>query len=817
MSAPTMTPMMRQYFEIKHNYTDCILFFRLGDFYEMFFDDATLAAKLLDLTLTGRGKDENRVPMCGIPHHSAEQYISKLVKIGHKVAICDQIEDASESKGITKRDVTRVITPGTAINDTVIESESNNYLLAITHSKSGLWGVSFVDNSTGEFCCAVFETDTQLKAFTDQLDPQECLIDDSISQDLELHCLVNNVTMLTQERSKEQFLDHFSITHLTAFGLNDSVEAIPAAWSIITYLKQMHHNQLNHINLCRPLFYKDQMKIDKVSIRNLELLTPIQSDQKQGSLFWVINKTKTSMGARLLKQWLKQPLNRLSEINSRHDSLEVIKNDLLSREEIREQLQQIYDLERLLARIASDYHNPRDLLALKESLLAIFDLATILEQLDSPRLTEMADFFKEINNPKHVFNEIVALINKAIVEPAPLLISQVNFIKDGFNPELDDLKQSFQDIKNWITSLEEKEQKATGIRTLRVGFNKVFGYYFQVSKGQTDAVPEHYIRKQTLTNAERYITPELKEKETILLQGEDKQLELEQQLYKTIIQAITKHIHLLQECAKLVAELDCFQSLASIAQQYNYCRPRFNSESAHTLELIQSRHPVLEKQQPQQTIANDVFLDQDNLIMLITGPNMAGKSTLMKQVALTCVLAQMGSFVPAEKATLSLVDQLFTRIGASDNIVEGQSTFMVEMTETAHILNNATEKSLILLDEIGRGTSTYDGIAIAGSVLFYLHNTTKSRCLFATHYHELAQLPRQLGQLTNYSMAIVEENNQLAFTYKLVKGAADKSYGVHVATMAGLPKAVISQASAMLESFEATSTQPKVDGQLVLF
>lgn len=817
MTTPAMTPMMRQYVSVKENYQDCIVFFRLGDFYEMFFDDAILVSKTLDLTLTGRGKDDNRVPMCGVPHHSSEQYISKLVKRGYKVAICDQVEDASESKGITKRDVTRVITPGTAINDSVLLSDSNNYLMAIVQHKQGCYGVSFVDNSTGEFKCARVEKEDQLKQFIDQLDPKECLVDPTFTSPFKLDCIITKTSMLPISRSKECFLDHFNLSHLTSFGLSDLEDALPAAWAILSYLKHMHHEQLSHITHCKAVTYLEFMKIDKISIKNLELLSSLHQDKKEGSLFWVLNKTKTTMGSRLLRQWIKQPLNQLDPIESRLDAVDALKADLLTREEVRDQLHQMYDLERLLARIASDYHNPRDLLALKESLLATFELSTILDQLDCPRLNEMATFFKDINNPDHVFHQIVSVINNAIVDPAPLLISQVNFIKDGYNDELDSLKQSFQDIKDWIASLEEKEQQATGIKTLRVGFNKVFGYYFQVSKGQTDAVPEHYIRKQTLTNAERYITPELKEKETILLHGEEKQLELEQQLYKSLIKSITAQMSYLQQCASWIAELDCYQSAATVAQQYNYCRPRFDTSSTSTFSLTQSRHPVLEKQQPQQTIANDITLNENDLIMLITGPNMAGKSTLMKQVALIAVMAQMGCFVPAHDARLSLVDQLFTRIGASDNIVEGQSTFMVEMTETAYILNNATQKSLILLDEIGRGTSTYDGIAIAGSVLFYLHNQTQARCLFATHYHELAQLPSQLPRLSNFSMAIVETENQLAFTYNLIKGAADKSYGIHVATMAGLPQPVIGQATTMLSSFETTHHQPKQNGQLVLF
>lgn len=815
--ASSHTPMMRQYLDIKEQYKDCILFFRLGDFYEMFFEDATLCAKELDLTLTGRGKDENRIAMCGVPHHASEQYISRLIKKGFKVAICEQIEDASESKGITKRDVTRVVTPGTVISDTVIESDSNHYLMAIYAASAGLYGVSFVDNSTGEFKLCSFRSTEQLIRFIQHIDPKECLVDPHLTIELSLNCLSTSTPMSSVDSAKEDFLMHFQLSHLNSFGLAELEPVIPAAWAIITYLKQLHHSDCSHITRCSPFKDSQFMMMDTVTVRNLELVRPLHPDQRQGSLFWVLNQTKTTLGSRLLKQWLKQPLQNQEAIDQRLDCVESLKQDLLSREEIREQLKQVYDLERLLSRIASDYHNPRDLIALKESLQAIYDLAGILSHCDCSRFVEMTDFFEYINDEEHPFNTIISLITAAIEEPAPPSISQVNFLKTTYDPALEELKASFQTIKDWIGTLEAKERQSTGIKTLKVGFNKVFGYFFQVSKGQSQSVPDHYIRKQTLTNAERYITPELKEKETILLHGEEKQLELEQRLYKSLIKTITNHSDLLQECARLVAELDCYQSLASIAQQQHYCRPTFTSQQSHLIDLTDSRHPVLAKQASQNTISNRIFLSEDSHIMLITGPNMAGKSTLMKQVALTVIMAQMGSFVPAKSASLSLVDHVFTRIGASDNLVEGQSTFMVEMTETAYILNNATQHSLVLLDEIGRGTSTYDGMSIAGSVLFHLHNQLKSRCLFATHYHELTQLSAPLSAVCNMSMAIVEDDTGIAFTYELVKGPADKSYGVHVATMAGLPSSVIGQAKEMLASFESGDTICKSVGQLSLF
>ncbi|RAP32285.1 DNA mismatch repair protein MutS [Candidatus Marinamargulisbacteria bacterium SCGC AG-414-C22] len=811
------TPMMKQYCSIKEEHQDCILFFRLGDFYEMFFDDAITAAKELDLTLTGRGKDENRIPMCGAPHHACEQYIAKLIRKGYKVAICDQVEDANESKGITKREVTRIVSPGTAISDAVIEADTNNYLVALFQCSDGSFGLSYADNSTGEFKCAHLADWTNVTLFLDRLAPKECLIQEGLSLSDYPDILRNTTSFLTPVRAKEELLSHFQLNHLQSFGLQDHEHIIPAAWAIIDYLKKMHHSDLPHITQCHVHFDNQCLLIDKLSVRNLELITPLSQDQKQGSLFWVLNKTKTALGARLLKQWIRSPLYDVSLIEHRLDAVESLKNDLLSREEIRDQLSLVYDLERLLTRISSDYHNPRDILALKESLTAALELTPILVHLTGHNLDHITAFFQEISAENHPFQQLISTIEQALVEPAPTTISQVGFIKPGYNSELDDLTLSFKTIKDWIATLEEKEREATGIKTLKVGFNKVFGYFFQVSKGQTDHVPDHYIRKQTLTNAERYISPELKEKETILLHGEEKQLVLEQALFKELLITIRDHISILQRTARYIAELDCYQSLAMVSQQNNYCRPSFTATTHAELELVDARHPVLEKQGQQHVIANSLTLNNDRFFQLITGPNMAGKSTFMKQVAVIVIMAQCGCFVPATSARLRCVDKLFTRIGASDNLVEGQSTFMVEMTETAHILHNATAHSLILLDEIGRGTSTYDGMAIAGAVMTYIHDNIKAMTLFATHYHELTQLADQLQHVFNASMAIHEENGKLAFTYQIVEGPADKSYGVHVAEMAGLPTPVINQATQMLASFEATAQQPQVDGQLVLF
>ena len=588
---------------------------------------------------------------------------------------------------------------------------------------------------------------------------------------------------------------------------------MPAAWAIIDYLFTTQKHALSQLTSCTLYNESNTLILDAQTIRNLELFSSLYTTTQQGSLFEVMNKTKTAMGARCLKQWCLQPLTQCNLITERYDAVEALKNDLLSREEIREQCQPIYDLERLLSRIVSNGNNPRDIVGLKESLRHCLELGTILTHFNDTILSKKATFFTQLNQPNHPLHALLSTIDNAIVEQAPTTITKVNFIAANYNAELDSLTQSFKDIKDWIGSLEAKEQERTGIKTLRVGFNKVFGYYFQVSKGQTAAVPEHYIRKQTLTNAERYITPELKDKETILLHGEEKQLTLEQTLFSELVTMIKNQSETIQTIAHQLAELDCLQSLATIAQQYNYCRPTL-TDNQHQCELIEARHPVLEKQQSQQVVPNSVELTPDNFMLLITGPNMAGKSTVMKQVALITIMAQMGSFVPATSATIGWVDRCFTRIGAADNLAQGQSTFMVEMTETATILHNATERSLILLDEIGRGTSTYDGMSIAGAVMSYIHSQIKARTLFATHYHELTSITKECDKVKNMSMAIQEQEGQLSFTYKLIHGSADKSYGIHVAQMAGLPTGVVDYAKQLLDTLESS---PSAQQQLVLF
>ena len=816
--APHMTPMIRQYLGIKEQHQDAILFFRLGDFYEMFMEDAKVASKALDLTLTGRGKDEARIPMCGVPYHAADAYIQRLVQLGFKVAICEQTSEATEGKGITERAVTKIITPGTNISSDSLDPSENNYIVAINQEKESAFGLAFLDASTGDFHVATCDTKHDLDNLVRRLNPKELLLQDDLSTELTFpeSLLINKTPMLTHARAEEELSAFFNVNQLSSFGIDQFELAYPSAWAVVDYLKYTQKHSLSQLTTCLG-YHSDQFCIvDAVSIRNLELLTPLFSSQKSGSLYWVLNHSKTAMGARQLKQWITQPLCDIEQINHRLDAVESLKNDLLSREEIREQLKQVYDIERLMTRIASHSNNPRDLIALKESLIAFKDLAAILSHQSGKHCKQMADFFTNSSADGQPIQDIITTIEAAIKDDAPISSSSGNVIKAGFSNELDELLLSFKSIKDWIAGLEQKEKEATGIKSLKVGFNKVFGYYFQVSQGQIDAVPEHYIRKQTLTNAERYITPELKEKETILLHGEEKQIALEQSLYRDITQSILAHISLIQKAARYIAELDCYQSLATAAQKNNYTRPRINTHT-YELKLKESRHPVLEKQHPEKVISNDISCDNESHIFLITGPNMAGKSTLMKQVAITVLMAQMGSFVPADEATISICDRIFTRIGASDNLSEGQSTFMVEMTETATILHNASANSLILLDEIGRGTSTYDGMSIAGAVLRYIHDDIKARTFFATHYHELSSISDHCSACKNMSMAIQEYKGSLSFTYKYTEGPADKSYGVHVAEMAGLPKKVLNEAATLLNLYESQSKNEQNHNQLTLF
>ncbi len=760
--------MLKQYQAIKSQHRDSILFFRLGDFYEMFLDDAKVASKELELTLTGRGKDENRIAMCGVPFHAADGYILKLINKGYKVAVCEQVEDPALAKGLTRREVVRVVTPGTVMGVGHLEEAEQNYLLAMGNGGDhGGRPYAYVDASTGEFRIGVGDASW--------IQARETIEAEGISED----------------QAEEELKRHFGVQSLSAFGIEDYRAAYPAAWAILRYLKETQKHHLPQITRLLPYRSRDSLYMDPTTIRNLELV------EKTGSLFWVLDATKTAMGARRLKQLIRHPFIDDVMINQRLDAVEALIGDLLSREEIREILGQVYDLERLLSRIVSGHHNPRDVVALRDSLRALKEMGGVLDAFGSS-LSQGERVIREFD-----FGVLDVLDRGIVDDPAPHL-RDGGYIKSGFSEELDQLNLSFKTIREWIAGLEDVERQRTGIKSLKVGFNKVFGYYFTIPNAQQDKVPADYIRKQTLVGAERYITPELKEKESILLHGEEKQIELEAEIYLEIVAEIQKVIPDLQELARVVADLDCLQSLATVSQRNRYCRPRF--APGLKLEIKNGRHPVLEKKSGMSYIPNDIHF-KDIRFALITGPNMAGKSTLMRQIALTVVMAQMGCFVPADSATLSMVDKLFTRIGAMDNLYLGQSTFMVEMLETAAILNQATSQSLIILDEIGRGTSTFDGMSIAYAVSEHIHEKIGARTFFATHYHELSVLEERLKGFKNFSMKIREHNDRVIFDYKFIEGPADKSYGIHVAQMAGLPKSVVDRANQILEQFEAGEKQ----------
>ena len=800
------TPMLRQYSQIKQQHDDAILFFRLGDFYEMFDTDAHVAAKALSLTLTGRGKDENRIAMCGVPHHAADAYIAKLVTQGFKVAICEQVEEADQSKGLTERAVTKIITPGTVTDDALLDEAQNNYLMAVTKTATEQLGYSVCDISTGQLYCGL-STAEALPTLLAQYHVKELIITPAISGPFPDHILVNTAPDISPDAATTQLQSQFNISSLSAFGLDSLTDALPSCATLLNYLKQTQKSAIGQLTKITPIQSDDYMGLDHATIHNLELIgTP-----DKPNLVQILNHTKTAMGARQLRHDISHPLKSVARIEKRLNAVAALRDDLLSREEIRESLHAVYDLHRLITRISAHTHNPRDLMALCQSLTAITALPSTLAHI--PVLSDLAKALSEASEPNGLIDTIAAAITTTIVEDPPATIRDGDIIKPGVDEALDKLKQSFKDIKDWIATLEPQQRDATGIKALKVGYNKVFGYYFECPKGSIDKIPEHYIRKQTLTNAERYITPELKEKETILLNGQTQQIEKETELYTTLLTQLNAHTAKLQDLAERIAALDVTQSLATAAQKYNYTRPTFDTNSATTLTIENGRHPILEHQHEVTFIANDISMDIDK-IFLITGPNMAGKSTVMRQVALISLMAHIGSFVPADTCHLSPIDQLFTRIGAMDNLYAGQSTFMVEMLESANILNNATTNSLIILDEIGRGTSTVDGMSLAGAITDHIATTIQARTLFATHYHELLDYFESTAAIGTYSMDIIEDGDAIIFTYKLIKGAANKSFGIHVAKMAGIPAPVIQKAEELLATLEQAPSQTS---QLSLF
>ena len=801
-----LSPMMQQYMGIKEEYRDCILFFRLGDFYEMFFEDAKTASRELELTLTGKNCGlEERAPMCGVPFHSADTYIARLVEKGYKVAICEQVEDPSQTKGIVKREVIRVVTPGTVISQNMLKETENNYIASV-YSTGEKTGIAYCDVSTGEIYAANIPDDNSFETLLNELvkiNASEILINEDTPANLEEIRLNTNAYFnqlpdeyYNERAIEENILRQFKVKALLGLGLEDGSAAFYALGAMLQYLHETQKNSLEHITWLQLYEMGTHMSLDKATIKNLELTETLFEKKVQGSLLGVLDKTSTAMGGRKLKQWLKEPLNNVSEINDRLDAVEVLADDFLICNNIKTNLKQIYDFERLSGRIACGNANGKDLIALRNSCYVLPEIKSDIAQQGSSLLDQLNE---EINDLKQVHD----LIDASIVEEPPFTIKEGGVIKEGYSAELDQLKDSIKDAQQWIAGLEGTERERTGIKNLKVGFNKVFGYYLEITKSYYDQIPENYIRKQTLTNAERFITPELKEMESLVLNAEAKINQMEYELFTDIREQIQTHIREIQQTSAAISALDVLVSFAQVSQQNNYVKPVI--DHGDEIRIEKGRHPVIE-----QTIrngvfvSNDLYLDRDkDSLLLITGPNMAGKSTYMRQTAIIVLMAQAGCFVPAESAHIGLVDRIFTRIGASDNLSQGQSTFFVEMSELAYILNSATEKSLIILDEIGRGTSTYDGLSIAWAAAEHLCNSKKQvRTLFATHYHEMTSLEGHMPGLRNLNVDVAEENGNVVFLHKIIEGSASRSYGIHVAKLAGVPATLLERASEKLEELE---------------
>ncbi|MCD8120255.1 MAG: DNA mismatch repair protein MutS [Lachnospiraceae bacterium] len=800
--------MMQQYLETKKQYPDCILFYRLGDFYEMFFDDALVVSKELELTLTGKSCGlEERAPMCGVPHHAADGYINRLVKNGHKVAIVEQMEDPALAKGLVKREVIRIVTPGTTIDAAALDETKNNYLMCIV-SLDGGFGIATVDVSTGDFYVTDVDTLRLLSDEINKFTPSEIICNNALSiSGLDLEDLKNRLGITVYllddwyfafDLAERNLKEHFHVSMLAGLGLDIYPGGTVAAGALLQYLTEMQKNSLEQLTHITPYSTNRYMVLDTSTRRNLEITETLREKQKRGSLLWVLDKTKTAMGARMLRSWLEQPLLHKEDIKKRQDAIEDLNAHVITRDEMREYLNSVYDLERLISRIAYRNANPRDFIAFKNSVAMVPPIRTLLLEFDNAMFRELYDRMDELRDLKD-------LIEASIVDDPPIQIKEGDIIKDGYLEEIDELRRAKTEGKDWLAQLEAKEREATGIKNLKIKFNKVFGYYIEVTNSFRDLVPEHYIRKQTLTNAERYMTPELKELEDKILGAEDKLISLEYRVFQDIRDKVAAEIVRIQETAKAVAALDVFASLAYVAERNDYVRPKINENGI--LQIRNGRHPVVEKMMSGgMFVPNDTLLDnRDNRISVITGPNMAGKSTYMRQTALIVLMAQIGSFVPAEEANLGICDRIFTRVGASDDLASGQSTFMVEMTEVANILRNATKNSLLVLDEIGRGTSTFDGLSIAWAVIEHISDRKLlgAKTLFATHYHELTELEGKLDGVHNYCIAVKEHGDDIVFLRKIIRGGADKSYGIQVAKLAGIPDSVIQRAKELVEELSS--------------
>lgn len=798
-----LTPMMKQYMEIKAQYKDCILFYRLGDFYEMFFEDALTASKELEITLTGKdcGQAE-RAPMCGVPYHAVDIYLNKLIEKGYKVAICEQVEDPKTTKGIVKREVIRIVTPGTNLNIQALDETKNNYLMCIVYFGDS-FGISTADVSTGDYYVTEVDSGKKLIDEITKYAPAEIIHNDYFMMSgVDLEDIKNRLGISVSVLDKwytdealcsDKLKNHFHVSVLDGLGISDYPAGTIAAGALLQYLYETQKNALTHLTHLTPYNSGKYMIIDSATRRNLELLETLREKQKRGSLLWVLDKTKTAMGARLLRTFIEQPYVDAVQIEARLDAVEELSNDMITREELREYLNPIYDLERLISRISYKSANPRDLIAFKNSLAMIPHVKYLMESFKSG---ELAKTYAQLDS----LEDICSLIEAAINDDPPLALKDGGIIKEGFNEDIDKYRGAKTEGKQWLSELEAREKEKTGIKNLRIKYNKVFGYYLEVTNSYKDLVPKDWTRRQTLANAERYITPELKELEDIILGAEDKLFSLEYDIFSAIRDKIAGEVLRIQQTAKALAKIDVYASLAHVACAGGYVRPKINTKGR--IDIKGGRHPVVEKMTGDGFIDNDTYLDSDKHRMaIITGPNMAGKSTYMRQTALIVLMAQIGSFVPASYADIGIVDRIFTRVGASDDLASGQSTFMVEMTEVANILRNATKNSLVVLDEIGRGTSTFDGLSIAWAVVEYISNPKLigAKTLFATHYHELTELEGKLDSVHNYCIAVSEQGDDIIFLRKIVKGGADKSYGIQVAKLAGVPAPVIERAKDLVE------------------
>ncbi|KMM38629.1 DNA mismatch repair protein MutS [Guptibacillus hwajinpoensis] len=801
------TPMMEQYLRIKAEYQDAFLFFRLGDFYEMFFDDATRASKELEITLTSRdGGEQGRIPMCGVPYHAADNYISQLVTKGYKIAICEQTEDPKQAKGVVRREVVQLITPGTVMSDHLIKEKENNYIVAISEFEDDTFALAANDLTTGESMATILAGDHhEVIGELSNLAPREVVVN---SESVELSNAIQERMTVTISIEDDTRIPE-TLTPLSDH--IDQPKLLHVFGRLLQYLIRTQKRSMDHLQPLRHYHISQYMKLDVNSKRNLELVETIRDKKRTGSLVWFLDSSVTAMGGRLLKQWVERPLLKQREIEKRQELVETLMKQFFERETIREQLQGVYDLERLAGKVAFGNLNARDLVQLRKSLEKIPEIKQAVSSLDNP-------YAKELGEEILPCEELVKLLQDAIEDNPPLSVKEGQMIRDGYHADLDTYRDASRNGKDWIAALQMQERERTGIKSLKIGYNKVFGYYIEVTRSNLPNLPEgRYERKQTLSNAERFITPELKEKETLILEAEEKIVDLEYSLFANVREEVKAFIPQLQQLARKISELDVLQSFAVVSEENRFTKPIFSKERKVAVEG--GRHPVVEKMlKGREYVANDVMMDRDREILLITGPNMSGKSTYMRQLALISILGQIGCFVPAESAVLPVFDQIFTRIGAADDLAAGQSTFMVEMLEANYAITRATQDSLILLDEIGRGTSTYDGMALAQSIIEYVHSEVRAKTLFSTHYHELTTLEEDLDRVKNVHVKAVEEEGRVVFLHRVHDGSADKSYGIHVAQLANLPEPLIKRAEAILKEFESESdtvTKPEVESNTV--